>query len=164
MLLRVTFFLFVVLGMSACSTTTPRSAQLSTVEIKEVKPRYMEEADFARIREYFSGQEITGRRMILRSDPEQREGFYFTLVLDEPIRKLPRGTIVEVEVFTPFQNEKITRSAFLPRERPRTREIFFGLTGDDWPEAGGVPSAWKISLKDPRDRVLGTYESFLWTR
>ena len=164
MLIRVSLLLLLAFGMSACSTTTPRSAALSSVEIKEVKPRYMEAADFVRVREYYSGQEVTGRRMILRSDPDVRDGFYFTLVLDEPIRKLPRGTVIEAEVYTPFGREAITRSAFLPRERPRTTEIFFGLTGEDWPEAGGMPAAWRFSVKDPRGRVLGTYESFLWAK
>jgi hypothetical protein len=146
-----------------CTTTAPRRAtDIDSVRIKEVKPRYMAESDFVRLREYYSGIESTGRRMILRSDPDVRAGYYFTLVLDTRIGKLPRGTRVEANVYTPFANEVQSFEFNLPRERPRTREIFVGLTGEDWPDASLPPSAWQISVVTPRGRVLGTYQSFLW--
>jgi hypothetical protein len=148
--------------IAGCTTTAPRRTDIDAVSIKEVKPRYMEEADFVRLREYYSGVENTGRRMILRSDPDARAGYYFTLVLDTRIGKLPRGTRVEANLYTPFSNEMQSFEFTLPRERPRTREIFVGLTGEDWPDADLPPSAWKIDIVTPRGRVLGSYQSFLW--
>ncbi len=158
LLLALVSFVFI----AGCTTTAPRRTDIEAVSIKEIKPRYMDEADFVRLREYYSGAENTGRRMILRTDPDVRAGYYFTLVLDTRIGKLPRGTRVETSVFTPFSNELQSFEFTLPRERPRTREIFIGLTGEDWPDANLPPSAWKIDIVTPRGRVLGSYQSFLW--
>lgn len=155
-------FLLLVMLVAGCTTTAPRRTDIDSVSIKEVKPRHMVETDFVRLREYYSGAESTGRRMILRSQPNTREGYYFTLVLDTRIGKLPRGTRIEVNVYTPFSSDMQEFVFTLPRERPRTREIFVGLTGDDWPNASLPPSAWQINLVTPRGRVLGSYQSFLW--
>jgi hypothetical protein len=159
------FFILLVLIVSlltACTTTAPRRTDIDSVKIKEVKPRQMAETDFVRLREYYSGTENTGRRLFLRSDPDARAGYYFTVILDINIAKLPRGTRIELKVFSPFENAMQEFVFALPRERPRTREVFLGLTGEHWQDTNLPPSAWKINILNPRGRVIGTYQSFLW--
>lgn len=142
--------------------STPKQA-LTSVEIEEIKPRYMEEEQFKRISEYLSGKEHTGDRVIIRSTPEVRDGYYFTLILDEKVRKLPKGTIIVGEFFTPGSVEKQTHEFVVPNKRPKTKEIFVGLTGEDWPQRGGTPAAWRFTIKDPNGAVLGEEQSYLWS-
>ena len=68
-----------------------RKPALSSVEIEEIKPRYIETEQFKRISEYLTGKENAGDRVILRSSPDERSGYYFTLILDEDVRRLPKG-------------------------------------------------------------------------
>jgi hypothetical protein len=142
--------------------STPKPA-LTAVSIKEIKPRYMEEEQFKRISEYMTGKEYLGDRVILRSDSSERAGYYFTLVLDEDVRKLPKGTVVTGEFYTKKSPEKQTHEFALPSTRASTDEIFIGLTGQDWPEAGGVPAAWKFTIKDANGNILGQKQSYLWS-
>jgi len=116
-----------------------------------------------RIDEYFTGKEYTGDRVLIRSTPEVRDGYYFTLILDEKVRKLPKGTIIVGEFFTPSSVDKLTHEFVVPNKRPKTNEIFVGLTGEDWPQEGGTPSAWRFTIQDPNGAVLGEKQSYLWS-
>ena len=159
--MRTLFLALLALALTGCASTSRE--YVSSVAIKEIKPRYMEEVQFMRISEYWSGQEKQGKRLILRSNPQQRDGYYFTLVLDEKIRKLPKGTIILGEFYTPKSVEIQTHEFVLPSKRPKTKEIFVGLIGEDWPQVGGVPGAWRFTIKDPNGNVLATKQSYLWS-
>ena len=78
-----------------------RKPALSSVEIEEIKPRYIETEQFKRVSEYLTGKENAGDRVILRSSPDERSGYYFTLILDEDVRRLPKGTQIIGEFYTP---------------------------------------------------------------
>jgi hypothetical protein len=146
--------------LAGCAST-PKQA-ITSVEIKEIKPRYIETEQFKRISEYLTGKEYFGDRMILRTHPEERDGFYFTLILDTDARKLPAGTVVIGEFYTKKSPEKQVHEFPLPSKRTSTNEIFVGLTGDDWPEDNGAPAAWNFTIKDANGKVLGSKQSYLW--
>lgn len=147
--------------LTACAST-PQPA-LTAVTIKEIKPRYIDAEQLTRVSEYFTGQEKTGDRIFLRSTPEARSGYYFTLILDEKVRRLPKGTTVLGEFYTPAGVELQSYEFTLPDRRPKTKEIFVGLTGDDWPDADAIPAAWRFTIKDPNGNTLGQSQSFLWS-
>jgi len=86
-----------------CASTPEQT--LSSVEIEELKPRYIEAEQFTRISEYMTGTEYVGDRVIFRTQPEERSGYYFTLILDEDVRKLPRGTVIIGDFYTPTSVE-----------------------------------------------------------
>lgn len=142
--------------------STPKKA-VTSVKIEEIKPRYIETEQFKRIREYMTGKENTGNRVILRSDSTERDGFYFTLVLDEDVRRLPKDAVIVGEFYTPQSVEKQTHEFSLPKRLASTKEIMIGLTGQDWPEAGGVPSAWRFEIKDSNGSLLAEKQSYLWS-
>lgn len=142
--------------------STPKPA-LTSVEIEEIKPRYIETGQFKRISEYMTGKEYTGDRVILRSDPNARAGYYFTLVLGQDVRRLPKGTRIIGEFHTPQSVEVQTHEFTLPARLASTHEIFVGLTGEDWPQAGGVPAAWRFTIKDANGAMLGQRKSYLWS-
>ncbi|MFO8028083.1 MAG: hypothetical protein R6U56_10500 [Opitutales bacterium] len=155
--------LLVLIGLTLAGCASTPDEPVRAVTIEEIKPRYIPEENFVRISEYWSGAENKGRRVILRSDPEVRDGFYFTLVLDEKVRELPRGTVITGEFHTPVSAKRQTHDFALPNKLPKTREVFVGLTGADWPEPGGVPAAWRFTIKDANGEVLARKQSYLWS-
>ena len=152
----------IICSLYAGCALTPKQA-VSSVEIEEIKPRYVEDEQFKRISEYMTGKEYVGDRVILRTQPKHRAGYYFTLVLDKNVRRLPKGTVVVGEFYTPMSVEKQTHEFTLPSKRARTEEIFVGLTGKDWPQKRGVPAAWRFTIKDPNGAMLGQKQSYLWS-
>jgi hypothetical protein len=109
-----------------------------------------------------TGKENLGNRVILRTNSDQRSGYYFTLILDQNVRDLPTGTYIEGEFYTPHSLDKLTHTFKLPSKRAKTKEIFVGLTGKDWPNAAAVPAAWRFTIMDSNGDVLATRESYLW--
>mgnify|MGYP001201963925 CR=1 FL=1 len=147
--------------LAGCASTPERV--LSSVDIKEIKPRYIKDEQFRRISEYLTNKEHMGNRIILRSQTRERSGYYFVLILDEKIRRLPNGTQIIGEFYTPRSLEKQTYTFVLPAIRPKTNEIFIGLTGEDWPQRDEVPSAWKFTIKDANGALLAEKKSYLWS-
>jgi hypothetical protein len=150
--MRPIFLALICLALAGCAST--RNDPISSLEIKEIKPRYIPEENFKRIGEYWKGAENQGNRVILRTNPEIRDGFYFTLVLDEKLRRLPRGTVITGEFYTGVSKDLQTHEFRLPSGKlPKTREIFLGLTGADWPEA----------VRDANGKQLAQKQSYLWS-
>jgi len=152
----------IICSLFAGCALTPKQA-VTSVEIEEIKPRYIETEQFKRIREYLTGKENIGDRVILRTQPVHRAGYYFILVLDNDVRRLPNGTVVVGEFYTPQSLEKQTHEFTLPSQRASTDEIFVGLTGEDWPKKDDVPAAWRFTIKDANGAVLGEKQSYLWS-
>ena len=152
----------IICSLFAGCALTPKQA-VTSVEIEEIKPRYIETEQFKRISEYLTGKENIDGRVILRTQPEHREGYYFILVLDNDVRRLPNGTVVVGEFYTPQSLEKLTHEFTLPSQRASTDEIFIGLTGEDWPKKDNVPTAWRFTIKDANGAVLGEKQSYLWS-
>jgi len=147
--------------LAGCASTPERV--LSSVEIEEIKPRYIKDVQFMRISEYLTNKEQTGKRLILRSQTRERSGYYFVLILDEKVRRLPNGTQIIGEFYIPRTLEKQTYTFLLPTIRPKTNEIFIGLTGEDWPQRDETPSAWKFTIKDANGALLAEKKSYLWS-
>ena len=140
-----------------------RKPALSSVEIEEIKPRYIETEQFKRVSEYLTGKENAGDRVILRTHPDERSGYYFTLILNEDVRRLPKGTQIIGEFYTPKSVEKQTHAFTLPHKLKSTNEIFIGLTGEDWPLKNSVPAAWRFTINDANGVQLAQKQSYLWS-
>jgi hypothetical protein len=147
----------------ACSTTSQR--EVSTAVIKEILPRNMTEEQFVRIQEYRTGTEYTGNRLIVRTDPKERDGFYFVLILDTKVRRLPQGTVIQGEFYSKAAPQKQRYDFPLPADRPKSKSIFLGLTGEAWPHSADkdvVPSAWRFQIIGPNGEIFGEKASYLW--
>ena len=132
------------------------------LEFRHVAYRYVEAKSFKRISEYFTGRENPGNRLLCRSRPAEREGLYFILSLDEHSRKLPQGSQFVVEFIRPDDPETQTIRILVPEKRPRGKEIYLGLTGDDWQDKTARPVAWRLRLVDASGEVIAERKSFLW--
>lgn len=158
------FLLLALLSLLCVSCVSKRKpVTLTSLEITEIKPRLIEEQQFMRIDEYLTGKENTGDRVILRSNPSSRTGYYFVLILDENVKYLPTGTKIIGEFHTTKELGVQTIEFSLPKKRPKTNEIFVGLTGEDWPKGSVTPAAWRFTIQDANGAVLATKQSFLWS-
>ena len=132
-------------------------------EIVRVHPEFRTEESFHRILEFFTGREHTGRRDILRTDTDIREGFYLTTRLRRVDRKtLPRGT-ARLELAMPEEQETRAYEYSLESIDRRRPLVMFGITGEEWPEDLARPLAWKLTLLDAEGRELDSEQSFLWS-
>ena len=157
------FFLAIFCLLGAACSTTQKSVEPSPFKIVDIIPRYIKTEDFKRISEYMTGKENPGRRVIIRTEPKERDGFYFVLILNRNVRKLPPDAYIEGELYTSKSLDLQTRRFELPSILPSTREIFIGLTGEDWPEEGDIPSAWRFTIKNSREEILAQKKSYLWS-
>lgn len=152
--------LFSLLCISCASTKKP---VLTDVAILDIKPRYIEAEVFKRAAEYLTGKENLGNRIIVRTDSSERAGYYFVLILDEQVRDLPAGTYIEGEFYTPKSLDAQVHTFQLPSKLPKSKEIFIGLTGEDWPNPSATPAAWRFTIKNSNGEVLTTEKSYLWS-
>jgi len=145
-----------------CAIHLAAWSALHAFEFRHVAHRYFEAKSFKRISEYFTGRENPGNRLLCRSRPAERAGLYFILSLDEHSRKLPQGAQFVVEFIRPDDPETKTIRVLVPENRPRGKEIYLGLTGDDWPDKTARLVAWRLRLVDASGEVLAERKSFLW--
>lgn len=137
-----------------------------TVAIRSIIPRYIQSEQFVTIREYLTGVEHSGNRLIMRTDTNERSGFYFVLQLDAKAHHLPQGTRITGEFYTGNSSEIQTYTLEMPAERPRTKYLLFGLTGEAWPYGQNhpAPAAWRFTIIGPDSKQLAEKHSYLWEK
>ena len=137
------------------------SARAADVTFVRVWPGYRTAESFDRISEYLDGQENTGGQTVLRSQPTQRDGFYFLVRLKNAGDAIA-GASVELSVITPAS--ATPRTLTIATDLPAGQHVFqCGLTGADWPDAAVHPVAWKIVIRAPGGAELASAQSFLWS-
>lgn len=143
----------------AALVLAPVFAPAAEVKLVRVWPEYRSAASFVRIAEYFGGKE-SAPELIVRSQPEARDGYYF-LARFETSEALP-GSIIAVEYTLP--GEESARVQFFPADLPAgSRAVLAGVTGADWPDAKVAPTAWRIRLLGPAGTEVARAQSFLWS-
>lgn len=133
-----------------------------TVTIACVKPQHMPRTDFQRISEYFTYRENPGRRVILRTQPQEREGMYFVITLNKKASALPSGSQVKLQVITSESPKAQTFNLPFPEQVGGYCEVFAGLTGSDWSSKKIDLVAWKVILEDGSGEALAEEQSFIW--
>ena len=132
------------------------------VTFVRVWPGWVDAEAFETISEYFTGREESGNRIVHRTNPDVRAGFYFLARVantDAP----PTGAKFSLQVIRPGNPEAKTYT--FPAELREGSTVFqLGLTGDDWPDREVHPVAWKIDLLSADNQVLATSQSFLWSK
>jgi hypothetical protein len=144
----------------ACIHATPIGA--AEVEFVRVWPGWRDAETFERIGEYFGRGESQRREVVLRTQRQERDGYYFLVrVKSSAVVSAAR---FELHVIRPDEPEPklFTFPIALP-----TKQIVFqlGLTGRDWPDGRATsPVAWKLALVSGDGRVLAEQKSFLWEK
>ena len=137
-------------------------SQLTALQIEDAYTRYIEETQQQRIGEFFTGREPVQGIIFLRSQKNERAGQYFIITLDKKARDLPPGTKIELRVVTTNSPEPRSYNLLLGQTDSKSRQIYAGLTGSDWPSQHEQPLAWKISIIDATGKTIAESESFLW--
>lgn len=154
---------FAAVVLSALISTSPLAA--AETEFLRVWPQWRATESFQRIGEFFGAAENTGREIVLRTQPDQRDGYYF-LVRVKHAAPLAGGKFL-VHVIRPDAPDARVFTFPLAGALDAKGETVFqlGLTGADWP--GGKtaqPVAWKLELQSADGRPLATEKSFLWEK
>ena len=156
--------LLFVIGLLARPTflSAETSAGLAN-EIKIIRTfiGWREAASFKRISEYFDGQENTQGEVLLRSQPDQRGGYYFLLRLTNT--GAPATVRCRIQLIMP-NGPPTTEFTFTPELKSGATVLNLGLTGRDWPSPKINPVAWKLTLTASDGRVLATDQSYLWEK
>jgi hypothetical protein len=146
-------------GLQLLAVTAAWAGDVSFVR---VWPGWRDEDPFMRISEYFTGHVNMGGRIILRTQPQARAGFYF-LVRVRTDRRLITGAHFAVSVIIPASPEPETFD--FPTDIPAGGKVYqLGLTGIDWPGKKTYPVAWKLDLIGSDGALLATQQSFLWSK
>ena len=133
-----------------------------TVTFRRVWPQWHSAESFASLHEYRTGRELTGKWIVLRSQPAERKGLYFLTRVENSGAALAGATFT-VRVIRPDSTE--TRVYSFPAGVPAGSHLFeIGLTGSDWKSSGVMPVAWEVELDSSDGRVLAETSSFLWEK
>ncbi|MCX6937145.1 MAG: hypothetical protein NTU80_04495 [Verrucomicrobia bacterium] len=137
----------------------PALASAAEAKIARIWPTYRTTASFTRIAEYFGGKE-SAPELIVRSQPETRDGYYFLTRFDLPSAQ--PGALIALEYIVP--GDDVPRVKFFSVNLPKgSRAVFAGLTGSDWPDAKTQPTAWRLRLLGAGGQELARQQSFLWS-
>lgn len=137
-------------------------AGAAEAEFVRVWPQWREAKSFDHIGEYFGRRENSERHLVLRTQADVRDGYYF-LVRVKNAAALA-GAKFELHVIRPDAPEPKIFS--FPAAIGAGGAVFeLGLTGADWPKGKDAhPVAWKLALLAADGRVLAEQKSFLWEK
>ncbi len=130
------------------------------VEFVRVWPAWRDADAFDSISEYFTGREEHGHRIVLRTSPATRAGFYY-LVRVKNSGAAVAGAKFSLTVIAPTSPDPKTYR-FDVALRPGTSVYQLGLTGSEWPDRKAHPVAWRLELLAADGRILAKEQSFLW--
>ena len=151
------------LALAATSAALPSAALAKDGELTIVRvfTGWRDAASFKRIAEYFDGQEHTGGRIVLRTHPDQRAGYYFLVRTANP----GAAQAVKFSLLLSLPGEPKPKTVAFTADLPAGAAVLdLGLTGADWPDAKTNPVAWKLDLLAADGRVLATEKSYLWEK
>ncbi len=132
------------------------------LSINHISGRYIPAGLFKRISEYFTGVENKDGKIIERSQPDSRGGYYLIVTLDLFSNSFPENSVFVVE-YIHSDNRRPQMQIFpLLEPHPCAREAFLGLTGDDWPSPDRTMVAWKVSILAPNGKLIAEPQSYLW--
>lgn len=137
----------------------PELASAAEAKIERVWPTYRTAESFTRIVEFFGGKE-SAPELIVRSQPDTRDGYYFLTRFD--LKSAQPGALIALEYIVP--GDDVPRVKFFSVNLPKgSRAVFAGLTGSDWPDAKTQPTAWRLRLLGTNGGELARQQSFLWS-
>ena len=132
------------------------------VDASMIRIRHHSEDDFTRIREFFTGDEFTGNKLILRST-DKRKGLYLYIPIESKNDSLQNAQIVEISIID-SRNPFPRKFQFaMPPNFKKKKSLLLGITGKDWNEKVMDLIAWKVVITDSLKKNLLVSQSFLWS-
>ena len=138
------------------------AARAGDVDFVRVWPEWHSAESFERISEFFTGRENPGGQIVRRTQPAQREGFYFLVRLRNRGAAQPAARLV-LSLIKPDSPQVRVHTFSLPLAAGESA-LNLGLTGADWPGRKIHPIAWKLEVLAADGTRLGLIQSFLWAK
>ena len=160
MVCRVKQWAWFVFGLPVCVAASVVPGNDDWIEA--VTARAVPAQTFQRISEYFDGKENTCGRLILRTNPEQRTGYYFILSLVDSTEQLPSGSTFRLNYRVNGVRDDFNYTFYHSNSSIDSSEVWLGLTGYANLAEGQSIVAWQITVNDPDGAVLAKRQSFLW--
>ncbi len=146
----------------ALFTALCAAARADDVTFRRVWPQWHDSDSFQSLYEDHTGQELTGKWIVLRSQPRERSGLYFLTRVENKGQVLRGATFVLRVVTADAVDAKIYS---FPATVPGGSKLFeIGLTGSDWKGQRFQPLAWEVELDAADGRILARKTSYLWER
>ena len=125
---------------------------------------YFSDRDFKRIPEFFTGQEYAGWKIYCRSTQGERQGFYFVVKVTGSSNDISQNVLWKVDFVTSVNPAPQTIK--IPIDNPKIfgKEVFIGLTGNDWPDQSVQLLAWRLCLLNTEGSIIAKKQSFLWSK
>ena len=164
-----------IIAMTACSSDGKKSAsQDESAEIIGVNnkdepkityclPRYITEEETRTIYEVFTGKEMSYGHLILRSQPDKREGLYFFVMFGYKPDSIGLACRFILEVDSNKNPHPRTFVFDVPETHSVLREVKLGLTGSDWSDKKEKVNAWRLTLLSPTGKIITQTQSWLWS-
>lgn len=127
----------------------------------QVGTSFREAQEFLRIPEFFTQQEYTGKRLILRSD-KNRSGLYFEFFNTKEIGDSTPSSAFILQVIDSSQLKPKKFVFDIPNNIKEKTEVILGLTGPEWNTEETRLIAWKLSLVEPEQDPITLSQSALW--
>jgi hypothetical protein len=138
------------------------AARAADVKFKRVWPEWHDAESFQSYYEDHTGHELTGKWIVLRSQPAKRGGLYFLTRVENSGRQVEGVTfVVRVITLESVDTKTYTFSSAIPGG---SKLFEIGLTGTDWTAPRAQPVAWELELDAADGRVLARQTSYLWEK
>lgn len=131
-------------------------------EIQTAHTRYYDAQQIRPLGDYFGAQSSKqGFRTRVTTDANDPSGQYFILRLKGNFQDIADHAQIEV-----LRSDKKTTTSYRLdlTEVRKSRWLYLGLTGEDWPSETLQPVAWQILIRDKNEKIIATWKSFLWEK
>lgn len=159
------FPLFFLNGLLLLVGCQHRGAHRTHVFIETVTMKHRTDDSFKGIVEALTGKESCGGRVLLRTDPQQRAGLYFTVIFGHTLTLIPEGTRIVLTFITDKSPKPVSYTWIFHRVKHTLlfqNELYLGVTGIPEMNASRSLIAWKIDIFAPDGRCLATRHSYAW--
>jgi len=135
------------------------------IELEIRNRTFITSPEFSRIPELFTGREYSGTRLYTRSDPSSRSGFYFVVKVKAKGKSILSDQSHWSLDWVSSSSPEV-QSVKLPVMEKDIfgKEVFIGLTGEDWPDQSIKLLAWRLRLMENDLKPLSEKQSFLWSK
>ena|GEM_PF-2464562 len=136
---------------------------LRALSIEYSQPRKMEGTSFTRLGDFLGFHMANPTRTTVFTNPKVHTGLFFEVELDTPIRNIPDGYSVKLEILTQLEKDAKTFSFNVPHTKHGPKALYLGITDEPYATANSIRVfAWKVTILDKAGKPVTAWKSKLW--
>ncbi len=126
-----------------------------------IRVQHYPENAFLRIPEFFSGNEYSGDKLIIRTNSD-REGLYFSIPLGKKNSLIRNAKSIELQFIESTNPIPRISTYYISEISAEKESLLLGVTGKDWNQSTMKLVAWKVLILDSANKQIFTSQSTLW--